>query len=90
MPRALGPISILVNNAGINKPTDFDKISDLIGTTSSQPISGGPFICAQVFLPLLAKAERQHRHTVRSAVSMAARAPRTMPPQKPGSSRLPR
>ena len=26
--RALGAISILVNNAGINKPTDFDKVSD--------------------------------------------------------------
>ena len=25
---ALGPISILVNNAGINKPTDFDRVTD--------------------------------------------------------------
>src|SRR5262249_10939564 len=26
--RALGPISILVNNAGVNKPTDFDQVTD--------------------------------------------------------------
>src|SRR5262245_21697654 len=25
--RALGPISVLVNNAGINKPTDFDRVT---------------------------------------------------------------
>src|SRR6185295_7687854 len=25
---SLGPVSILVNNAGINKPTDFDQVSD--------------------------------------------------------------
>jgi NAD(P)-dependent dehydrogenase (short-subunit alcohol dehydrogenase family) len=52
---ALGPISILVNNAGINKPTDFDKVEDadwdLILATNLR----GPFVCAQVFLPLLAK-----------------------------------
>jgi 3-oxoacyl-[acyl-carrier protein] reductase len=53
---ALGGISILVNNAGINKPTDFDKITDQdwddILTTNLK----GPFVCAQVFLPLLAEA----------------------------------
>ena len=51
-----GKISILVNNAGINKPTDFDKVTDsdwdLILSTNLK----GPFICAQVFLPLLADA----------------------------------
>ena len=26
--RSFGPISILVNNAGINKPTDFDQVTD--------------------------------------------------------------
>src|SRR4051812_26935396 len=26
--RGFGPISILVNNAGVNKPTDFDQVSD--------------------------------------------------------------
>jgi 3-oxoacyl-[acyl-carrier protein] reductase len=53
--RALGPISVLVNNAGINKPTDFDKVTDddwdMILATNLK----GPFICAQVFLPVLAE-----------------------------------
>jgi NAD(P)-dependent dehydrogenase (short-subunit alcohol dehydrogenase family) len=53
---AFGSLSILVNNAGINKPTDFDQVSDadwdnILGTNLK-----GPFVCAQVFLPLLAKA----------------------------------
>jgi 3-oxoacyl-[acyl-carrier protein] reductase len=51
--RALGTVSILVNNAGINKPTDFDQVNDadwddILGTNLK-----GPFICAQVFLPLM-------------------------------------
>jgi 3-oxoacyl-[acyl-carrier protein] reductase len=54
--RGFGPISILVNNAGINKPTDFDQVKDedwdLILATNLR----GPFVCAQVFLPLLAEA----------------------------------
>ena len=54
--RGFGPVSILVNNAGINKPTDFDQVSDedwdsILGTNLK-----GPFICAQVFLPLLKEA----------------------------------
>jgi 3-oxoacyl-[acyl-carrier protein] reductase len=53
---AFGSVSILVNNAGINKPTDFDQVSDsdwddILGTNLK-----GPFICAQVFLPLLAES----------------------------------
>ena len=52
----LGPVSILVNNAGINKPTDFDQVTDpdwdLILATNLR----GPFVCAQVFLPLLAQS----------------------------------
>ncbi len=51
-----GKISVLVNNAGINKPTDFDKVTDsdwdLILSTNLK----GPFICAQVFLPLLVES----------------------------------
>jgi len=51
-----GPISILVNNAGVNKPTDFDQIEDgdwdLILDTNLK----GPFLVAQIFLPLLKKA----------------------------------
>jgi 3-oxoacyl-[acyl-carrier protein] reductase len=51
-----GSLSILVNNAGINKPTDFDQVTDadwdqIVGTNLK-----GPFVCAQVFLPLLAKS----------------------------------
>ncbi|MEI9885724.1 MAG: 3-oxoacyl-ACP reductase family protein [Rhizomicrobium sp.] len=54
--RAFGRISILVNNAGINKPTDFDKVSDADWDTILDTNLKGPFICAQVFLPLLADA----------------------------------
>jgi 3-oxoacyl-[acyl-carrier protein] reductase len=53
--RALGPISILVNNAGINKPTDFDHVTDEDWDTILATNLKGPFICAQVFLPLLAE-----------------------------------
>lgn len=54
--RAFGGISILINNAGINKPTDFDQIGDsdwdeIVGTNLK-----GPFVVAQVFLPLLKDA----------------------------------
>jgi len=55
--RALGPISILVNNAGINKPTDFDKVSDDDWDTILGANLKGPFTCAQVFLPLLAETK---------------------------------
>jgi 3-oxoacyl-[acyl-carrier protein] reductase len=51
-----GAISILVNNAGINKPTDFDKIADADWDAVLDTNLKGPFICAQVFLPLLAEA----------------------------------
>ena len=54
--RGFGAISILVNNAGVNKPTDFDQIADedwdIILATNLK----GPFVCAQTFLPLLAEA----------------------------------
>ena len=52
--RALGPIAVLVNNAGINKPTDFDKVTDDDWDTILATNLKGPFICAQVFLPHLA------------------------------------
>jgi len=54
--RAFGKISILVNNAGINKPTDFDKVADADWDTILATNLKGPFVCAQVFLPLLAEA----------------------------------
>lgn len=53
---ALGPISILVNNAGINKPADFDKLTDQDWDDILATNLKGPFVCAQVFLPLLAEA----------------------------------
>jgi 3-oxoacyl-[acyl-carrier protein] reductase len=53
---ALGPISILINNAGINKPTDFDRIEDADWDHILATNLKGPFICAQVFLPLLKAA----------------------------------
>ncbi len=54
--RAFGPISILVNNAGVNKPTDFDKVTDADWDSIVDVNLKGPFICVQVFLPLLAQA----------------------------------
>ncbi|HWD27467.1 MAG TPA: SDR family oxidoreductase [Rhizomicrobium sp.] len=51
-----GAISILVNNAGINKPTDFDQVSDADWDNILATNLKGPFVCAQVFLPLLAQA----------------------------------
>lgn len=54
--KAFGPISVLVNNAGINKPTDFDKVTDADWDQILSVNLKGPFVCAQVFLPLLAKA----------------------------------
>ncbi len=52
----LGSLSILVNNAGINKPTDFDQIVDddwdeILGVNLK-----GPFICSQLALPHLRRA----------------------------------
>jgi 3-oxoacyl-[acyl-carrier protein] reductase len=54
---SLGPISLLVNNAGINKPTDFDKVTDEDWDAVLQTNLKGPFICAQIFLPLLAETK---------------------------------
>jgi NAD(P)-dependent dehydrogenase (short-subunit alcohol dehydrogenase family) len=54
--KEFGPISILVNNAGINKPTDFDQVTDADWDTILDTNLKGPFVCAQVFLPLLKEA----------------------------------
>ncbi|HSZ73741.1 MAG TPA: SDR family oxidoreductase [Rhizomicrobium sp.] len=54
--RGFGAISILVNNAGVNKPTDFDRVTDEDWDFILSTNLKGPFICAQVFLPLLADA----------------------------------
>lgn len=53
---AFGPISILVNNAGINKPTDFDQVSETDWDAILATNLKGPFLVAQTFLPLLKKA----------------------------------
>lgn len=51
-----GTTSVLVNNAGVNKPTDFDQIKgedwDFVLDTNLK----GPFLVAQTFLPLLKQA----------------------------------
>ena len=52
----LGPFSILVNNAGINKPTDFDQVSDADWDNILAVNLKGPFICAQVALEHLKRA----------------------------------
>ena len=54
--RAFGPVSILINNAGVNKPTDFDQIADADWDFILDTNLKGPFIVAQVFLPLLKQA----------------------------------
>jgi NAD(P)-dependent dehydrogenase (short-subunit alcohol dehydrogenase family) len=51
--KEFGPISILVNNAGINKPTDFDKVEDSDWDAVLATNLKGPFICSQIFLPLM-------------------------------------
>jgi len=53
---ALGPLSVLVNNAGINKPADFDKVSDEDWDAVLAANLKGPFICAQILLPYLEEA----------------------------------
>jgi 3-oxoacyl-[acyl-carrier protein] reductase len=51
-----GPISILVNNAGINKPTDFDQVSEADWDDIFAANLKGPFLMSQIFLPLLKSA----------------------------------
>jgi 3-oxoacyl-[acyl-carrier protein] reductase len=55
--RALGPISLLINNAGINKLADFDPVTDGDGDAMLAATLKGPFRCAQAFLPLLAETK---------------------------------
>ena len=54
--RAFGPVQILVNNAGINKPTDFDAVTDADWDMIVDANLKGPFVVSQVFLPLLKEA----------------------------------
>ena len=54
--RAFGLVSILINNAGVNKPTDFDAVTDADWDFILDTNLKGPFIAAQVFMPLIAEA----------------------------------
>ncbi len=45
--KEFGPISILVNNAGINKPTDFDRVTDADWDTILDTNLKGPFVCVR-------------------------------------------
>jgi 3-oxoacyl-[acyl-carrier protein] reductase len=54
---SFGGISILVNNAGVNKPTDFDQIADSDWDFILETNLKGPFLVAQIFLPLLKQAK---------------------------------
>ncbi len=56
--KTYGKLHILVNNAGINKPTDFDQITDEDWDNILAVNLKGPFVCTQEALPLLRKAER--------------------------------
>jgi len=73
----LGAIAILVNNAGHQKPADFDKVTTAIGTTILSTNLKGPVSSAPGFPAVL--AETKHGSIVQyrfGAASMAARAPR--------------
>jgi 3-oxoacyl-[acyl-carrier protein] reductase len=52
----LGPFSILVNNAGINKPTDFDQVTDADWDNILAVNLKGPFICSQASLEHMKRA----------------------------------
>ena len=52
----LGPFQILVNNAGVNKPTDFDQVSDADWDQILAVNLKGPFVCSQVALEHLKRA----------------------------------
>lgn len=51
-----GGFSVLVNNAGINKPTDFDQVTDEDWDMILDVNLRGPFVCSQVALPYLKQA----------------------------------
>lgn len=54
--RELGRLDVLVANAGVNKPTDFDAIEDADWDEILAVNLKGPFVCAQEALPALRRA----------------------------------
>jgi NAD(P)-dependent dehydrogenase (short-subunit alcohol dehydrogenase family) len=54
--QAMGGIDVLVNNTGINKPTDLDQISDEDWDDILAVNLKGPFICIQEALPFLRRS----------------------------------
>ena len=55
--RPLGPISLLINNAGISKLADFHWIADGNRDAMIEATLRDPFRCAQAFLLLLAETK---------------------------------
>lgn len=53
--RRLGRLSVLVNNAGINRPADFDRVTDEDWDAVLAVNLKGPFIASQEMLPRLAR-----------------------------------
>ena len=50
-------LDVIVNNAGINKPTDFDKIKEKDWDNILQVNLKGPFMVMQEFLKLIKKSK---------------------------------
>ncbi len=50
---ALGGLDVLVNNAGVNRPCDFDRIGDADWDEILAVNLRGPFVCVQEALPYL-------------------------------------
>ena len=51
-----GGLNVLVNNAGINNPTDFDQLTDHDWDEILDVNLKGPFICSQLALPHLQRS----------------------------------
>ena len=51
--KRFGGLDVLVNNAGINKPTDFDKVTDEDWDDILAVNLKGPFICSQEAIPAM-------------------------------------